>query len=461
MEQDQPGPGRARREDGNERNGVTEPGADAPAAAPVAGSSDAQSSNTASKSYMEGCQVRVLLIGVDSLYLSYYGEIDPHVDFELSGKKLQAQSRDPREKALAQWEVQGHIFEVSDRGQRGVGHGGFAYVLEDKAFRIALSSSGSRALPLGYVKVSSEYLAHVGPVAAVDELNAIMATFGSAEDVPTVSRVDLFVDFQSDVDMEGWPRAAWVTRAGSINTYSVRGEFSGYTVGQGGPISCRLYNKSLEILKSRKTYFVELWKRSGIDPNRRVWRLEIQAVREVLHQLGIRSFQGLMRELGGIWAYATQTWLRLAVPQAGDSNCARWPTHPLWQRLAGIQWSTADSSLTRTFSPARIPAADRLFRMYLALLTSFIASNRLKDIPSRWEFAEGQAEFIKQAQAFHESRCTKYLSISLEDYVAQEVALKARQYNTLRNVRTVKQDAESSDEVDRDATDYYRASRGE
>ncbi len=410
---------------------------------------------------MEGCQVRVLLIGVDSLYLSYYGEIDPHVDFEISGKKLQAQNRDPKERALAQWEVQGHIFEVSDRGQRGVGHGGFAYVLEDKAFRIALSSSGSRALPLGYVKISSEYLAHVGPVAAVDELNAIMVTLGNADATPTVSRVDLYVDFQSDIEMEGWPRAAWVTRSGSINTYSVRGEFSGYTVGQGGPISCRLYNKSLEILKSHKTYFVELWKRSGMDPNRRVWRLEFQAVREVLHQLGIQSFKGLMRELGGIWAYATQTWLRLAVPQTGDSNRARWPTHPLWARLAGIQWSTADTSLARTFSPARIPSLDRLFRLYLALLTSFIASNRVKDKPSLWEFAEGQAEFIKQAQQFHELRCKEYLSIGLEDYVAQEVALKARQYNTLRNVRSVKRDAETSDKVDRDATDYYRASRGE
>ncbi|TAK83759.1 MAG: hypothetical protein EPO20_16840 [Betaproteobacteria bacterium] len=276
-----------------------------------------------------------------------------------------------------------------------------------------------------------------------------------------MSRVDLYVDFQSDIEMEGFARQAWITRSGSINTYSVRGEFSGYTVGQGGPMSCRLYNKSLEILKSHKTYFVELWKRSGMDPNRMVWRLEFQAVREVLHQLGIQSFKGLMRELGGIWAYATQTWLRLAVPQTGDSNCARWPTHPLWERLAGIQWGTADVPLTRSFSPARIPALDRLFRLYLALLTSFMAKNRLKDKPAQWEFAEGQAEFIKQAQQFHESRCQEHLSISLEDYIAQEVALKARQYNTMRNVSTVKQDAETSDKVNKDATDYYRASRGE
>ena len=220
MSQRQPGPRRAS-EKQKEQDAGGEPGVGAQAPTPAPAVGDAQSSNTASHSYTDGAGVRVLRIGVDSLYVSYYGELDPVVGVDLGGKKLQAQSRDATERALAPWEVQGHIFEVSDRGQGVKGQGGFAYVLQDNAFRIALSSSGSRSLPLAYVKISSEYLAHVGPEAAVEALSKIVATFGNAEEVPMVSRVDLYVDFQANIEMEGFPRHAWVTRAGSINTYSV------------------------------------------------------------------------------------------------------------------------------------------------------------------------------------------------------------------------------------------------
>lgn len=443
MSKRKPGPGRA--------NGEPGAGRGAPAPAPE----DAKSSNTASNSYREGCQVRVLRIGVDSLYVSFYGEMDPVVAVDLGGRKLQAQSRDPRERALAQWEVGGHIFEVSDRGQGVKGQGGFAYVLEDNAFRIALSSVGSRALPLAYAKVSSAYLAHKGPEAAVEQLAQIVATLGTGETEPTVSRVDLYADFQTDAEMEGWPRHAWITRAGSINTYSVKGEFSGYTIGQGGPISCRLYNKSLEIQKSHKAFFVDLWKRAGMEPERPVWRLEFQVDREVLYQLGIRSFAGLLRDLGGIWAYASQTWLRLSVPQSGDTNRARWPTHPLWAHLANTPWSLADSVLTRTFTQARVPALDRLYKLYLGLVTSFMAVERIQ------AFGAGQAAFLGRALAFNQSRCTERLHIDFEDYVAQEVAIKARLYNTLRNRPLAERVDDASDKVDRDAIDYFRATRGE
>lgn len=454
MSQKQPGPGRA---SGNELSdqdaGGT--GADAPAPAPAPGGLDAQSSYTASQSYMDGGNLRVLRIGIDSLYLSYYGELSSQLDFELAGMKLLAQSRDSTKRALAQWEVRGHIFEVSDRGQGVKGQGGFAYVLSDNAFRIALSSSTSRSLPVAYVQVSSEYLAHMGPEAAVEELTAVIATFGETEDQPVVSRVDIFADFQTEIEMEGFPRHAWITRSGSINTYSVKGEFTGYTIGQGGPISSRLYKKSFEIQQSRKLFFLDLWKRGGMDPKLAVWRQEFQVERQVLHQLGIRSFEALMREVGGIWGYSTQTWLRLSIPQHGDSNRARWPTHPLWKRLADIRWGTADVPLSRTFSPARIPEQARLFRMYMSLLTSFMASQGIK------QFEGGQEIFIEKAKAFCESRCKEYLSVSFEDYIAQEIAIKARLYNTLRNVPSVQVDAETTDEVDADAIDYYRASRGE
>lgn len=436
-------------------NAGEQPGGRRAAPAPAGGGVDTRPSNTASKSYGEGYQVRVLRLGIDSLYLSYYGEINPHQDFELSGKKLSAQSRYAKERALAQWEVGDHIFEVSGAGQRVEGQGGFSYVLTDNAFRIALSSASSRALPMAYVRISSEFLAHVGPEAAVEELTEILGAFGESDRFPVVSRVDLYADFQADLDMEGHPRHAWVTRAGSINTYSVRGQFSGYTVGQGGPISCRLYDKSLEILSSKKAFFLELWQRGGMEPERHVWRLEFQVTRQALQQLGIRSFEGLIREQGGVWGYATQSWLRLAVPQSADSNRARWPTHPLWERLAGIRWSTVDVPLSRKFSTARAPSLGRLYRMHAGHIASFMAIQKIDD------FATAERAFVEAARGFNESRCRERLEIGFEDWIAMEIGIKRKQYNTGLNVRDPEDGAEDSDEVDRSAIEYQRASRGE
>lgn len=455
MSKDQPGPGRANSNESNEQGAGGKPGAGAGAHAPASGGEDAQSSNTASKSYNEGCKVRVLRIGVDSLYLSYYGEMSFRVDVDLADKKLLAQSRKSKHQALAQWPVASHIFEVSDRGQRVPGQGGFAYILEDNAFRICLSSSTARSLPLAYVKISSAFLAHVGPEAAVAELNEIVCTFGQAAETPTASRVDLYADFQTNADIESFGRRAWITRAAGWDAHARHDIYTGVSIGLGGAISARLYDKTEEIKKSKKAYFLESWKRAGMDPDLPVWRLEFQAMREVLHQLGIRSFEGLMRDMGGIWGYATHTWLRLAVPQEGDCNRARWPTHPLWEQLSEIRWQLVDEPLTRKFSPERAPSQERLVRLYMGLLTSFMASQKLQG------FGEGQQALLERARVFHEWRCREVLGIEFEDWLAQEIAVKVKRYNTGVNVPSEEEDSETSDEVDRDATDYYRASRGE
>lgn len=414
---------------------------------------DAPPSNTASHSYNGDCYVKFLRIGVDSLYLSYHGDMGSDVEADLAGKKLQAQSRDPKERALAQWKIGDHIFEVSDKGQKVAGQGGFAYILEDNAYRICLASGSSRSLPLAYVKISSACLAHMGPEAAVEELHNIIDYFGITDRYPTISRIDLYADFQTNVDMESFSRAAWLTRAGSINTYSVKKQFSGYTIGQGGPISSRLYDKTLEIQSSHKTYFRDLWKRAGMNPDQAVWRQEFQINREVLTQLGIRSFQGLMQNLGGIWGYASHTWLCLTIPQDGDSNRARWPVHPLWEALMAVQWRLDDVPLTRIYSTARVPSADRLCSLNMSLLTSYMASQRLKG------YEEGVTAFQAQTRAIHTTRAESKHGLSFEDWLAQEVAIKAKRFNTVLNVPGT--GGEPDEEEDDDAAEYYRASRGE
>lgn len=267
--------------------------------------------------------------------------------------------------------------------------------------------------------------------------------------------MDIFVDFQASVDIGKLEREAWITRAEGVDSYS-RGQFSGWVIGAGGQISARLYDKSLEIVqKKHKPYLIDLWTRAGMNPKLPVWRLEFQLRREVLEQLGIRSFASLINNQGGIWMHATQRWLRLAVPQAGDSNRSRWPTHPLWAALSEIRWRLDDVPLERQYAPTRPPSEERLLRLVMAALTSFMAIHGLT------RYQAGLKAFLGRFQVFHEARCEQKLNTTLEDWVELEARTKGRRFNSLRTVPDPEKEANTSDEVDANAVAYDKASRGE
>ena len=107
---------------------------------------------------------RLLRLAVDSLYLSYPGDLEPSVLATLMKLKAYAQSEHPEEQAKAQYVLGHHVFEVKDRGA-----GRFPFVLVDNTFRIQLSKPGKK-LPMAYVQASAEYLAHVGPEKVEKEL---------------------------------------------------------------------------------------------------------------------------------------------------------------------------------------------------------------------------------------------------------------------------------------------------
>lgn len=78
-----------------------------------------------------------------------------------------------------------------------------------------------------------------------------------------VSRIDLFVDFASELNMDSWSRESWVTHAFSVNSYAVDNHFMGWAIGLGGVMAGRFYDKLLEITKSNKGYLVPLWQKAG------------------------------------------------------------------------------------------------------------------------------------------------------------------------------------------------------
>ena len=81
------------------------------------------------------------------------------------------------------------------------------------------------------------------PADAEKSLHNILTELGVLQSSANVSRIDLYVDFVSHQNMEEWTREAWVTRAGSISSYAINKQFTGWAIGMGGVIAARLYDK--------------------------------------------------------------------------------------------------------------------------------------------------------------------------------------------------------------------------
>ena len=281
--------------------------------------SGAPSSNTAPANYIDdSIGTQILRYGVDSLYLSYPGNLSKQVEQRLQSLKLVAKGSDDQERSKAQFKIKDHLLEVKDRGR-----GKFQFVLQDNCFNISLSSSVSASLPLAYVQLSSELLTAVGVSEAEATLRYIVNTFGLVTEAPNVSRADLFVDFTTSTPLDIIKHFAWITRAHKISAYYINKELSGWTIGLGGSIGARLYDKSLELEKSKKDYLKPLWKMAGWNESDSVWRLEFEFKRESLKELGVVKVEDLLPNTGGLWRYGTDTWLRLTTPNMNDDNQTR------------------------------------------------------------------------------------------------------------------------------------------
>lgn len=388
---------------------------------------------------------RPLRWGVDSVYLSYQGELNPEAISRLKALKELAQEAEDHKKALAQYPFEGHIFEVKDKGAKH-----FPYILEDGAFRIQLSKG--KHVPMAYVKVSAAFLAHVGPQEAERRLYAILVQLGTLSSSAQVSRIDLFCDFAWDGSME-WPREAWITRAKGKNTYSVDDIFTGWVIGEGGAMSARLYNKTIQAKKIGAEYVFDLWREcgwNGFDP---VWRLEFEIKREVLAQMGIAPLSRTLSNLNGLWSYATTEWLKLAIPQEADKTRSRWPIHPLWGLLSSIDWETPGGPLLRSHNPARVPADERLYGMYLSALIGFMAKRGIQDL------YQAQEEMIAYVVSYFTGKAYEQRLQSFDDFIADRLALKVRQFNTGINAPDGLADIDQSETEER--AKAYRKAKGD
>ncbi|MFT3806055.1 hypothetical protein [Arenimonas sp.] len=361
--------------------------------------------------------IRPLRHGVDSLYLSYPGQLDRFVAILLQELKEAAQSFDEKVQGGAGWSNGEHDLAVSGRGR-----GRFSYVLEDGWFRIELANATAKVLPLAHVQVRSEYLTAVGMEEAISTLDRLLPEFGEVEGPASLSRIDLFVDFVTDLNLIALPGGHWVKRSKKRDIHEERDYVTGITFGAGNEVSARLYDKTVEIRKSGKDYLKPLWRAQGWEEGQTVWRMEFQVRREGLPESLKIPASETVPLLGLLWRYLTSEWLRLAIPSDSDETRSRWPTHPIWDALS-VVWDVPPDAAPLVRAPkTRKPSDEAIFKSGLWGLSSFMAREGIHRVD------EGLGEFLQALSVYYDSP-ESHEQRRLADYMERKARAKARRYN--------------------------------
>ncbi len=393
-------------------------------------------SNTAPANYIDG-PTRIFRTGIDSLYLSWSGTLSLDIDQLLTSLKEKAQSPDPKEQAKAVLQLLDHRFEVSDKGR-----GRFPFVLRDNWYQIQISRTHSTAMPLATAQISSELLSKSGYSQSVRKLELLISELGDIE-YKKISRIDICADFYTEFNLGLIHPNAWVMQAVDFDLHYPGHKFSGLSFGKGGAISGRLYDKTLEIKRSNKTFFYPLWAEGGWLGELPVWRLEFQFRREVLKEMGVDSTLNLDEKLNGLWQYACQKWLRLTIPSNTDTAKSRWPDHPLWIALKKARFGEGDLMPLYRVRKERLPSQEFLYVNGLGAFTSYMAANGISSLE------KAVKSYLRDANEYHRTR--RASGNSLGTYVNAKCLQKARKFNSRLK----------ADYKDKDPEAYRKAKEGE
>jgi len=255
------------------------------------------------------------------------------------------------------------------------------FLLESEHAALKINPGAASTFPTFQSELRSIYLWQRGAAFAATQTEEIatrlLMRFTPDEARLHVTRADLAVDFQGwePVESDG---PAFVSRAHDRASHIQRKVFTGFQFGR-GDIAARLYCKSIEIERSQKGWFRDVWAQSpGYDPARPVWRLEFQLRRPAIAGMELEgtggtldTWEDVLGSAGGLWRYLSREWLALK----HRTKRSRQNFHPAWDGLAsqgfasGV-WAGTEADLYRKH---REDAATRSTGQFVGYLAREIA----------------------------------------------------------------------------------------
>jgi len=260
-------------------------------------------------------------------------EVDDYInkfkDLLLELGKLKKESQDTNQNQLVR--INGINFEVARSGAPF-----YTYRLECKDFFLYFQEKPMKNNSPIRIKLLSSFLWSYGYKEAYSYFIDWISEFNIQINGTKISRVDICLDID-EIIFEEEDIKNFITRAKYKNIHYAddiyfNGKiFSGFTIGKGKPLLVRIYDKSLEINRSKKLWFKEIWKLNNWNEDKKVWRVEYQIRRSVLKEFQINSVEDFLIKEDQIWIYLTKKWIMLK--ELNDTNISRCKIDKRWEKI--------------------------------------------------------------------------------------------------------------------------------
>lgn len=322
-------------------------------------------------SSIRGGQTYIVHHGFDGLDISYKGNPNKYVLNKLEEAKQAAKNKQNLHECVISLADQ-------DLSVKPHGAGRFAYALSNHFFHVTAAKPGS-ALPMVQVQVKSEACVKYGAEEACKIADAIASDIGEVLE-SWCSRADLCMDFTTTEDIRRLDRCNIITRAKQFSKYCYGAIVTGFVAGLGGDVVFRLYNKLIEIRRSNKEHWREIWLENGWNGEGQVYRCEFQLRRLELRKFGLITWADVVSSNARIWQHYTEKWVRVVIPSETDSNNRRWHQPPWWQDIAGYFGDWPEGGLTRI---KRVPKSENesyVYRNGFAPILAYMAERKITDM---------------------------------------------------------------------------------
>lgn len=363
---------------------------------------------------------RVLAHGLDTLYVTYEVEwahkraerSEPDLWGVLEDARLRAAGDHPEQvgtKEEGQYCMTGELLRIPGPHSYGDvfvnvlpgGKDGYKWMLRGRGFMLMLGRQlVPKSRPNVKLEIGSEVCWRHGGREFVEFVTALLSRHGGRVMTAKPSRVDFCVDLLvRDDAVTRRTEDHVVCRARKFHTYGeARKPIHALTVGEGGQVSLRVYDKPKEIADKGgvKAWFYDVWLIEPGDPRKvarvtktgreimqrldhhipeghRVMRVEFEIKRESLKALGANTMADLFEEAAPIWQYLTADWCRFV--DRPDIKADRQEVLPWW-RVVQEAWpgTWEGPSAIRAVCPGR--EAEQLTRGGYGYLTSLVAAVR-------------------------------------------------------------------------------------
>ena len=325
-------------------------------------------------------EARVLLSGVDSLDVGLYVEMTvewPRIVARLSELKRKA-SREG-----AQVVRDGRCLVLAS------GKPNYQFHVQFRDFNLFLSRSGGPVgdTPNAFVSLNSQLLWERGPRGAVDHVRTELEALTDGVVIEErINRCDLCIDVLVPAGLtdEALRRHAVCRSEEQWICLGKDGLQTFYQGKRGADIMLRIYNKSVEIEKHGKQWFIALWQ---ITENVDVWRFEYQLRRPAMKAFGINSLDDLSNKQGQVWRYLTEEWYSLR--NHDNENTTRRTAIPLWKMIQerAEQFGVCDEQIRRA---AAVRSTDTAFlvKRVAGSVIGLAARKGINDLKEAWRQLE-------------------------------------------------------------------------